>query len=398
MPALRAAGWADACAAPIEDGWPTATRSVLAHLLSPADVDRAGRILLGGIPPEPDEPARRQLAAELEDLLAPADQLPDWASIAVQLADEVIFARPTLDLNEAEAADVRRWPPVEVGASAPPVRLEPDQARRISTALLDAAVIVDAVREDAADQRPGRGRPSCARWRGGSGPRRSGRPVPQLHQPLRKGRARHRHRRARPSPAHSKAQSFRLREHTDWVRLGAETYGYVFDVLTGDKSTRWILKSCVAYVPGLPPGALLERWLSKRRLLAHAGVETPVLVGFHNGTLLEEYVPLSWDDAAIAADGVRQSALLARAAFTLGVVNGCRFSSLSLLGDLRSRGADAVLVYFGSDLGEPAVTSIETSVDLEELLTWAESRLNIDIPFLARTIFNSFERGSKRVL
>ena len=35
----------------------------------------------------------RQLAAELEDLLAPADQLPDWASIDVQLADEVIFAR-----------------------------------------------------------------------------------------------------------------------------------------------------------------------------------------------------------------------------------------------------------------------------------------------------------------
>lgn len=165
MPALYAAGWADACAALIEDGWPTATRSVLAHLLPPADVDRAGRILLGGIPPEPEELARRQLAAELEDLLAPADQLPDWASIGVQLPEEVIFARPTLDLDEAEAANIRQWPPVtvaayqeaetaavillEVGASAPPARLEPDQARRISSALLDAAVIVDEVREDA---------------------------------------------------------------------------------------------------------------------------------------------------------------------------------------------------------------------------------------------------------
>ena len=165
LPALYAAGWADACAALIEDGWPTATRSVLAHLLPPADVDRAGRVLLGGIPPEPDELARLQLAAQLEDLLAPTNQLPDWASVGVQLADEVIFAQPTLDLDEAEAADVRRWPPVtvaayqeaetaavvllEVGASAPPVRLEPDQARRISSALLDAAVIVDEVREDA---------------------------------------------------------------------------------------------------------------------------------------------------------------------------------------------------------------------------------------------------------
>ncbi len=42
----------------IEDGWPTATRGVLAHLLPPADVDRAGRVLLGGIPPEPDELGR----------------------------------------------------------------------------------------------------------------------------------------------------------------------------------------------------------------------------------------------------------------------------------------------------------------------------------------------------
>ena len=165
LPALYAAGWADACAALIEDGWPAATRSVLAHLLPPADVDRAGRVLLGGIPPEPDELARLQLAAQLEDLLAPTNQLPDWASVGVQLADEVIFAQPTLDLDEAEAADVPQWPPVtvaayqeaetaavvllEVGTSAPPVRLEPDQARRISSALLDAAVIVDEVREEA---------------------------------------------------------------------------------------------------------------------------------------------------------------------------------------------------------------------------------------------------------
>jgi hypothetical protein len=148
----------------IEDGWPTATRSVLGQLLPPADVDRAGRVLLGGIPPEPTELARHQLAAELEDLLAPADELPGWATVGVRLDDEVIFARPTLDLDEAEVADVRQWPPVtvaayqevetaavillEVGASAPPVRLEPSQARRISTALLDAAAIVDEVRED----------------------------------------------------------------------------------------------------------------------------------------------------------------------------------------------------------------------------------------------------------
>ena len=65
-------------------------------------------MLLRGIPPKPDELGRVQLAAELEDLLAPADELPDWASVGVQLDDEVIFARPTLNSDEAGAADVRQ--------------------------------------------------------------------------------------------------------------------------------------------------------------------------------------------------------------------------------------------------------------------------------------------------
>ena len=74
----------------------------------------------------------------------------------------MIFARPTLDLDAADAADARQWPPVtvaayqtageppvvlvEVGASAPPTRFEPGQARRLSTALLDAADVVDSTR------------------------------------------------------------------------------------------------------------------------------------------------------------------------------------------------------------------------------------------------------------
>ena len=162
LPALYAAAWADACAALVEDGWPTASRSLLARQLEPADVDRAGRALLGGIPPEPDELTRRRLAHALHELAAPAGDLPRWATVGVQVGDEVIFARPTLDLDAVEAADARQWPPVtvaayqtaggppvvlvEVGASAPPTRFEPGQARRLSTALLDAADVVDSTR------------------------------------------------------------------------------------------------------------------------------------------------------------------------------------------------------------------------------------------------------------
>jgi hypothetical protein len=162
LPALYAAAWADACAALVEDGWPTASRSLLARQLDPADVDRAGRTLLGGIPPELDELTRRRLAHALPELAAPVGGLPRWATVGVQLGDEVIFARPTLDLDEADPADGRQWPPVtvaayqtagrlpvvlvEVGASAPPTRFEPGQARRLSTALLDAADVVDSTR------------------------------------------------------------------------------------------------------------------------------------------------------------------------------------------------------------------------------------------------------------
>ncbi|HEX6755345.1 MAG TPA: hypothetical protein VF109_05300 [Mycobacteriales bacterium] len=161
LPALYAAAWADACAALVEDGWPTAARSLLTRQLDPADVDRAGRALLGGIPPTPDELTRRRLQQASPELPAPGGPMPTWATIGVRLPDEVVFARPTLDLDAAEAADARQWPPVtvaayqttgsapcvlvEVGAGGPPTRFEPGQARRLSAALLDAADVVDSI-------------------------------------------------------------------------------------------------------------------------------------------------------------------------------------------------------------------------------------------------------------
>jgi transcriptional regulator with XRE-family HTH domain len=70
--------------------------------------------------------------------------------VGVQLGEEAVFARPTLDLDAAEASDARQWPPVtvaayqtvgepvcvlvEVGASGPPTRFEPRQARPVDSA------------------------------------------------------------------------------------------------------------------------------------------------------------------------------------------------------------------------------------------------------------------------
>ncbi len=160
LPVLYSVAWADACAALVESGWSNASRALLAWMLDPADVDQAARALLGGIPPTPDQLGRR-LTRGLSDLRSPAG-VPSWATVGVQLVDEVVCAHPTLDLDEAEATSARQWPPVtvaayqsgtdpvcvlvEVGAGGPPTRFVPSQARRLSAALLDAAAIVESAR------------------------------------------------------------------------------------------------------------------------------------------------------------------------------------------------------------------------------------------------------------
>jgi len=159
LPTLYASAWADASAALVESGWSTASRSLLAWLLDPPLVDQAARILLGGMPPLPADLTTR-LRNQLHDL-RPASELPPWATLGVHLAGETTYARPTLDLDLAETADARRWPPVtvavyqsasspvcvliEVGPGGPPTRFTPMQAHRLAAAVLDAVRIAEAV-------------------------------------------------------------------------------------------------------------------------------------------------------------------------------------------------------------------------------------------------------------
>lgn len=158
LPVLYSVAWADACAALVESGWSNASRSLLAWMLDPAAVDQAARVLSGGIPPTPSQLSRRGAPSSSR---GPVD-VPLWATVGVQLVDEVVYAHPTLDLDEVEATSARRWPPVtvaayqsgpdpvcvlvEVGAGGPPTRLVPSQARRLSTSLLDAAAIAEGAR------------------------------------------------------------------------------------------------------------------------------------------------------------------------------------------------------------------------------------------------------------
>ena len=159
LPVLYSLAWAEASAALVELGWSTASRSLLSwHLDSPL-ADQAARVLLGGIPPAPADLTYR-LRRELHDL-RPAAELPSGATLGVHLAGETTYARPTLDLDDAETADARQWPPVtvaayqsgtdpacvlvEVGPAGPPTTLSPHQAYRFASALMDAATVVTTI-------------------------------------------------------------------------------------------------------------------------------------------------------------------------------------------------------------------------------------------------------------
>lgn len=158
LPALYSFAWADACAALVELGWSTASRSLLSWYLDPDDTKEAARVLLGGMP-SVDMAAR--LRHGLEDF-RPATDRPQWATVGTHLAGEFTYAHPTLDLDIAEETDARQWPPVtvaayqsggeplcvlvEVGAAGPPTFFAPIQARRLSAALVAAAEIVEAAR------------------------------------------------------------------------------------------------------------------------------------------------------------------------------------------------------------------------------------------------------------
>ncbi len=156
------AGYADACANLVETGWPTAGRSLLTSVVAPADLDSAARLLLGGLPPEPDELSLRRLARVTSGRVFVLDELPPWATLGVQLVDERVYAHPVLNTGDGEAMDGERWPSmtveayqtddtppvvlIEMGASGSPISLEPNQARSVASALSTAADLVDAAR------------------------------------------------------------------------------------------------------------------------------------------------------------------------------------------------------------------------------------------------------------
>jgi len=187
----------------------------------------------------------------------------------------------------------------------------------------------------------------------------------------------------------------------EWYRAGAETYGYVFDVVDGGSSTigRYYLKACVSY-QAERPGEVVETWLVRRLRLEASGISVPRLYATRAATILEEYIEHDWVRclSAVHVNGDTRSCdeLLASVALTLGILNELRFPALGGVTDFRSHGADTVLVDFGADLGDEGVASPTTSADLEQMLDVADDLgVRLSRQQLVR-IAESFERGVRK--
>lgn len=158
----EAFAWADALAVAVEDGQDDAPRVLLSRLVDEVTRERVRTALLGNLRPSEAQLAER--VTELFDSVVgiPADELPAWADAGIRSPLGLIsYSGHTLDLDAAEAEDGRPWPPVtvmahqvvgagvavllEVGPAGVPCMLLPPQARRIASALTDAADLVDQI-------------------------------------------------------------------------------------------------------------------------------------------------------------------------------------------------------------------------------------------------------------
>ncbi len=150
---------------------------------------------------------------------------------------------------------------------------------------------------------------------------------------------------------------------TEWVRGGAETYVMTFAIEDGAKIETFLIKACVPTALGRPLEAVLADWVRRRELLAAAGVAVPRLYYSGEGVLIEEYIPF------LLLDRLRNVELILAFELgrTFGVLRRLGFNPINLMGDLRSRGHDVVVVDFGEDLGDPRQQNSEGRVTLKHL-------------------------------
>ena len=151
------------------------------------------------------------------------------------------------------------------------------------------------------------------------------------------------------------AEAFELATVADWCREGAETYTLHFSVSTSRASTRFVMKACVAYSPGVPLRELFAEWNTRRDRLRNFDVATPDVLVRGDALVIEEYIPLTLREALGEASA--RSHLVTSMGWTAGRITAAGFIPLSVH-DWRSRGRDVVLIDFGQDLGPSGQSTV----------------------------------------
>lgn len=160
-----------------------------------------------------------------------------------------------------------------------------------------------------------------------------------------------------------------LEETHGWKRGGAETYIYRFKVVSSDEARNVLLKAVTAFSLSRTLNEISDDWLSRRRLLAAAGVVTPHLYYVGRSLLVEEDVGLSL--AAVLRRKPRNAAKLADQVLHIAaVMDRHRFAPLSPFGSLCTDGRTVYLVDFGQDLGPPNVRHRKGRPLLHEARRW----------------------------
>ncbi len=174
----------------------------------------------------------------------------------------------------------------------------------------------------------------------------------------------------------------KLSATSTWKRGGAETYILPFSVESETSIKHFLFKACVGFsLTKESVVELLEDWMKKRRRLDSAGVGTPQLFAVGDGVILEEYIPYLVSDVVAQRDEVAH--FLQDAAKCLGLLKRSGFVLERPASNIRSRGNDAVLISFGSDLSGSS-NAVSSVASLDELFRVArDAGATLDQKFCA---------------
>ncbi len=160
-----------------------------------------------------------------------------------------------------------------------------------------------------------------------------------------------------------------IRGSASWTIGGSETYIYPFSIIFADASCEeFILKAVTPFSPSKSIEDVLVEWVSRRRLLEEAGVNTPTLFFAGEGLILEKLIPHSLKEVL---DKARcDEGLILEVFRYAGVLHRLGFMPNAPFADLRTDGTHVFAIDFGEDLGPAGIVESDSTQLYEQALEW----------------------------